>query len=60
MVNLEGAATLNASQPLAAREKPIVMQNEKKLLTPAMHADAVWTLFLRKRYKEKHHEYYNL
>ncbi len=49
MVNLEGAATPNGSQPLAAREKWIVIQNEKKHLTPAMHADAVWALFLRKR-----------
>ena len=49
MVNLEGAATLNASHPLAAREKRNVMKNEKTNLTPAMHADAEWALFLPKR-----------
>jgi len=49
MVNLEGAATLNASHPIAAGEKRIVMKNEKKNLTPVMHIDAEWTLFLRKR-----------
>ena len=49
MVNPEGAATLNAFHPLAARENRIVMINEKKNLTPAIHADAEWDLFLRKR-----------
>ena len=49
MVKLEGAATLNASHPIAAGEKRIVMKNEKKNLTPALHADAERTLYLHKR-----------
>ena len=49
MANLEDAATLNASHPLAAREKRIVMINAKKNLTPAVHADAERTLYLHKR-----------
>jgi hypothetical protein len=49
MLNLEGAETLNAFHPLAARGNRIVMKNEKKNLTPVMHIDAEWTLFLRKR-----------
>ena len=49
MLNLEGAATLNAFHPLAAGEKRIVMKNEKKNLTPAVHADTERTLYLRKR-----------
>jgi len=60
MANLEDAATLNAFHPLAAGGKRIVMKNEKKNLTPAVHADAERTLYLHKRYKEKHHEYCNL
>ena len=49
MANLEGAATLKAFHPLAAGEKRIVMKNEKKNLTPAVHADTERTLYLRKR-----------
>jgi len=49
MLNLEGAATLNAFHPLAAGEKRIVMKNAKKNLTPAVHADAERTLYLHKR-----------
>ena len=49
MANLEDAATLNALHPLAAGEKRIFMKNEKKNLTPAVHAAAERTLYLRKR-----------
>jgi hypothetical protein len=47
MVNPEDAAMLNASHPLAVREKRIAMKNEKQNFIPTMHA--VWALFLRKR-----------